>query len=253
MTASSTFRELSLSPGADLDNKVPAGLNVTGPRKGGPINLRYRIEFLDDDDNIVLGGTEASPDPGSMALQWWAIVFQDPELKTAAASYPWPLLPQPAVKTVELGGTIGATGGQVNDIAVRGPFWVWPQVAAVTAPVVYGKAIQVTIPAVTPDGTYSIQRDDEDPVEYEATGATWDEIGAALSAGFAGDTVVTADWNNGFTILFTCEAGGDFELTLVSPGSILTQATLALAGSGNAATKARMIAHVTGPLVELGD
>lgn len=87
MTASSTFRELSLSPGADLDNKVPAGLNVTGPRKGGPINLRY----------------------------------------------------------------------------------------------------------------------------------------------------------------------GDFELTLVSPGSILTQATLALAGSGNAATKARMIAHVTGPLVELGD
>ena len=40
---------------------------------------------------------------------------------------------------------------------------------------------------------------------------------------------------------------------LVSPGSILTQATLALAGSGNAATKARMIAHVTGPLVELGD
>lgn len=253
MTVSSTFRELSLEPGSPLDNKIPSGLHVTAARKGGPITLRYRVEFLDADDQVVVGGTEESPDAGSMTLQWWAVVFADAELKTASAAYPWPLLPQPPVKTTELGETVGVTAGVNTDIAVRGPYWVWPQVVAVTAPEVFGQVTRVSIPEVTPDGTYSIQRDDEDPVEVDAVGMSWNQILGELADGFDGDTVVTVAANyDDQTLMFSSAAGETFELTLVSPGDILTQETLPLGGSTGSAVKARLIAQVVGPLVEIG-
>lgn len=250
MTASSIFRELSLTPGAALDDKLPAGLNVTEARRGGPIDLRYRVEFLDADDQVIVGGTVESPDPGSMTLQWWAIIFHDAELKTASAAWPWPMLSQQSVRTVHFGGTVGITGGQNQTLHLRGPFWLWPQVVAATPPAVYGKVIDVSIPFVTPDGTYSIQRDDEDPVVVVASSSDYQQIAGDLAEGFDGDPVVTAVYSAGQTIRFSCAAGDDFELTLVSPGSILTQADVAVPAAAGEPVKARMIAQVTGPIIE---
>lgn len=249
MSTRTLLRSLSLTPDGTLPaNKVPPELGVTAPRRGGPIVFEWRIEFVDDDGLVIVGGTEGEPDPGSATVQWHAISFRSSEMQGALASGPFAFREQPEVTTQPLTAAATVDGSEVKETTISGTGWPWPRVTAITAPVVLPKSIRLTVGGAT-GGTYSIQVDEETALEFQ-TGLGDDEeaIRDGLVALFADHDLVeaTADPEALDELLITAlEVGVDFELTLVSPGSILTQA--AEQPVGTAATGLRIYMIVDRP------
>jgi hypothetical protein len=256
MSTSMIIREFPVSGDADAApvDRVPAGLPVSSARMGGPILIEYKVKFVDADGTEVVGGTIEAPSTGSATLQWHGIAFTSAEYNAARSTWPWPSKPSPAgpkVSTLAIDGSSSHTAGVARPLKVRGPVWPWPEFTAITPPTVLGKVVVVTFPLVTPDGTYSIQRDEEDPVEYAAVGTDWRTIIANLLAGFGDDEVVTVEANyDDRELTFTSAAGVDFDLTLVSPGDIVTQADDPVPEGMGVAVAVQVVGRVLGPLIE---
>lgn len=251
MSTSTLLRSLSLTPDGTLPaNKVPPELGVTAPRRGGPIVFEWRIEFVDDDGAVIVGGTEGEPDPGSATVQWHAISFRSSELSAALASGPYAYRAQPEVTTQPLTTAATVDGSEVKETTISGTGWPWPRVTAITAPEVLPKSIRLTVGGSTA-GTYSIQVDEETALEFE-TGLGDDEeaIRDGLVALFADHELVeaTADPEALDELLITAlEVGVDFDLTLVSPGSILTQAAEQPVGAAATGLRIYMIVDRPAP------
>jgi hypothetical protein len=249
--SSNILREFEIAVDDFPQNQVPADLKVTAPRGGGPIRLQVRLEFIDADGAAVTGGTVDAPSNGSATVDWYGIKFMDPDLNIAAKAYPFPLIEQPPVKTSISTANLGMNGGVDMVINQRSDAWPWPVITAIAPPTQYGKVIVVTLPELTPDGMYSIARDEEDPVEVDAVSQGFDAIMAELAAGFDADEVVTVAQNlDERTLTFTCEVGETFELALVSPGDAMTQEDIELPDATGIAVAARMYAHVLGPIID---
>jgi hypothetical protein len=224
---SSILRTLSLTPDGTLPaDKVPPSLAVVAPRRGGPIVLEWRVEFIDATGAACVGGTTGDPDVGSATVQWHSIKFRDPELAAAVASGPLAARALPDVKTQVLGAAVVAAGSALKELSVPADTWPWPRVTAVTAPDVLPKTIRALITGGE-DGIYSVTINDGDEHAHEASGETAAEIRTALLALIDDAGVdVAADPDNTAAILITgTEVGVDFTVDVASTGSEITTAT----------------------------
>jgi hypothetical protein len=227
MPSSTIIRTLGLTADGTLPaNKIPPELVVSGPRKGGPVVLEWRVEFIDALGAPSIGGTTGSPSLGSATVQWHSVKFRDPDLAAAIKAGPFAGRELPDVRTQVLGSAVVAAGSAVKELTVPAETWPWPRVTSITAPTVLAKTIRVLITGGS-NGTYKITINEGTEHSYVASSKTAAEIRTALLA-LIDDAEVdaTADPDNTAAILITgAEVGVDFTVTTASTGSAMTKTT----------------------------
>lgn len=227
MSNRTLLRSLALTPdGALPANKIPPALAVKAPRKGGPIVIEWRVEFVDETGAPSIGGTDGDPDVGSATVQWHSVKFRDPELAAAVEAGPFVARELPEVQTQVLGSAVVAAGSSLKELSVPAETWPWPRITAITTPDVLPKTIRILITGGT-DGTYKVTINAGTEHAYVASSKTAAEIRTALLA-LIDDAEVEAiaDPDNTAAILITgAEVGVDFTVTVASTGSSITKTT----------------------------
>lgn len=253
MSRPALLRTLSLTPDGTMPaDQLPPGLaelGVAAARKGGPIVFEWRIEFVDDDGAIVVGGTEGSPDPGTATVAWHSIRYRDPELLEALLSGPYAFRSPPAIETQALIAPLEVDGSELTSTTLPAGAWAWPRLTAITAPEVLPKSIRLTVGG-TGDGTWSIAVDAEEPLEFAASGDTAEQIRDGLVALFVGHETVTAEADDVETdelVITAIALGDDFALTLDSPADALTQAAEQPVGTAATGVRVYMIVDRAAP------
>lgn len=191
-----------VGPGAESSlpgDKLPPGSPWTAARPGSSLlALDWYVVFKDITGATVPGG--------SATIQWYAIEFDGESVNT------------PTVGAAQAVGDL-----EIKRVFVGPGLYAWPLVVSQTPPSIPPKATQVQI-FDDGDGTYSIAVvGEEEPYEYEASGASLADITTGLATLFSGHpTLSVVEAGEGF-LLF----GGsvDFELVLSSPDDTMEQDT----------------------------
>jgi hypothetical protein len=217
------IREMGLEPDGELNpNRKPAGLAVTGPREGGPMRLEFRGVFIDADGAVLAGG--------HYTVQWYWIAYPDAEVETARRRGPFAYRAQSGVATgtLDVEQELPAADDFAPGVSIvlTTPAWPWPQVTAFDPPDAVAQQVLVTVGS-SADGTWSIQVDEDEPLEFEASGDTAEDIRDGLLALFAAHPTLTASAGAEVDelLLEAQVAGVPFTLTLDAPGDALTQET----------------------------
>lgn len=210
----SLLREIALTPEGPLPaDKIPSALNIKTPRKGGPIAWEWRVEFVDENGDVIAGG--------SCEVQWYSVEPLDPELNTALKTGPYAYRPQPVVRTQELGDVVAADAGTEYTGAIFNGGWPWPRITEITEPEVDPLSYLISVLGAE-DGDYSIQVNDEDPLVHTASGETAGDIRDALLLLLLDHEIVEATASGAAGLLVAAkEPGVNFSLTVSAPSNFL--------------------------------
>lgn len=195
------FRSIPVSaPETALSGiKRPPGFAGAGDRSGGAMVFDWYVVFVDDNGDLMLGG--------SAVVQWYGVEFVDA-----------------GVVTPTLGDAVTIDALTVLSKSVGARLWPWCRVTTITPPNT-SKIVEVTIPSAE-DGTWAIEIVDDDIYSFEASGSS---IGLILDGLFtqlvANGASITVSAPAVGTLRFVADA--EFSLVLTSPGDVMTQEDIA--------------------------
>lgn len=196
------FRSIPVdSPEAALPGTTrPAGFGPADPRPGSAAAIEWFAVYIDANGDAMIGG--------SATVAWYGVTFDG------------------SILTPAIGAAVVTNTLDTHKIEIGQGVWPWCRVTAMTPPAVAAKSIRVSVGG-DGDGEYSIQVDATTAVAYtKLLGDTATDIRDGLLAAFAAHPTASAatDAVPEDLVVTALAAGVDFELTLVSPGDVLTQA-----------------------------